>query len=424
MTLQNDDLLLVNRGGQSFKTEYGVLKENINEDQGVTISENAPADPHEGDLWYNSEDGRLYVWYVNETTGIVTSVSIRNGGSGYTSQETNVGTAGGEGFGLTVDIDPGVGGNLANPQVNNGGHGYKVGDYIIVIGAGHQNGTLNVTAINTASVGQWVDASPDGGEVGGGPDLWQRSGTTLSPVVAGDDVDLGTGDLSAAAGTFSGRVIANDYNTTNVNLSDNSGVGIRLSGSGVLNAQKPSTTLDQSNVGMVNVWRGNTPTFQVKLDGSVKIGGTLTSDSSADSPNITLNADGNLYAIGVHNSTNSTISANVGVFNTGQLRRITSSAKYKTDIEDITDEYADKALQLRPVWYRSLCEGDEGKSAYGFIAEEVAQVEPRLASYDAEGNPDGVNYAMLVVHLTDIAQRQQTRIETLEAKVQQLEGGN
>ena len=30
------------------------------------------------------------------------------------------------------------------------------------------------------------------------------TGTTLSPATAGDDVDLGTGDLSAAAGTFSG----------------------------------------------------------------------------------------------------------------------------------------------------------------------------------------------------------------------------
>ena len=200
MTLQNDDLFLVNRGGESFKTEYGIIKENILEESGVIVGENAPVDPGEGDLWFNSDDGRLYVWYVNETTGVVTSVSTRNGGSGYTVDATDVETTGGTGFGLTVDIQAGVGGNFANPSVNQGGHGYTVGDYIIVTGAGHQNGTLNVTAVNSVSVGQWVDASPDNA---GGADLWQRNGTTLEPANAGDDVDLGTGDLSAATGTFS-----------------------------------------------------------------------------------------------------------------------------------------------------------------------------------------------------------------------------
>ena len=35
----------------------------------------------------------------------------------------------------------------------------------------------------------------------------QRSGTTLSPINAGDDLDLGTGDLSATKGTFSTGVL-------------------------------------------------------------------------------------------------------------------------------------------------------------------------------------------------------------------------
>ena len=49
---------------------------------------------------------------------------------------------------------------IFNPRVNNGGHGYSVGDYIVVTGAGHGNGTINVTAINSVSAGQWVEVSP------------------------------------------------------------------------------------------------------------------------------------------------------------------------------------------------------------------------------------------------------------------------
>ncbi len=163
MSLQNDDLFLVNRGGESFKTEYGLLKNSINEDGGVVIGDNPPSDPHDGDLWYNSDDGRLYVWYVNETTGVVTDVSVRNGGSGYNTSGTDVSTDGGSGSELTIDYQAGVGGALSNPTVNQGGHAYEVNDVVFVTGSGHANSTVNVTAVNSVAVGQWVDASPDGG---------------------------------------------------------------------------------------------------------------------------------------------------------------------------------------------------------------------------------------------------------------------
>ena len=37
---------------------------------------------------------------------------------------------------------------------------------------------------------------------------------------------------------------------------------------------------------------------------------------------------------------------------------------------------------LRPVWYRSLCSGDRKDwSWYGLIAEEVAEIDPRLVTW-------------------------------------------
>ena len=131
---------------------------------------------------------------------------------------------------------------------------------------------------------------------------------------------------------------------------------------------------------------------------------------------------------------------NSGSSPANQLLRSTSSLRYKTDIEDLEQERSDSILNFRPVWYRSLAEADRNDwSWYGLIAEEVAEIEPRLVHWtyledayeevegerqlkpDAEMVPDGVQYDRLTVLLLDVVQRQQKAIETLEAKVAALE---
>jgi hypothetical protein len=114
--------------------------------------------------------------------------------------------------------------------------------------------------------------------------------------------------------------------------------------------------------------------------------------------------------------------------------RITSSIRYKTDVEDIEDFYAKKALDLRPVWYRSLCKGDKGLTTYGFIAEEVAEIEPRLVNWGNErtigfsvddyGNeveikeegffPEGVHYDRLIPHIVYLLKDLYKKIDYLE----------
>jgi hypothetical protein len=146
---------------------------------------------------------------------------------------------------------------------------------------------------------------------------------------------------------------------------------------------------------------------------------------------------------------------------TGQLLRSTSSLRYKTDIEHIETNRSNAILDFRPVWYRSIAEADKKDwSWYGLIAEEVAEIEPRLVHWtylpdayeevtknatdedgnlilddsgkpipytekvlkaDAEMVPDGVQYDRLTVLLLDVVKRQNERIETLEAKVAALE---
>jgi hypothetical protein len=132
------------------------------------------------------------------------------------------------------------------------------------------------------------------------------------------------------------------------------------------------------------------------------------------------------------------------------LYRSTSSLRYKTDIQDVDGKYLDRLLDLRPVRYRSVAGADDPSlSHFGLIAEEVAEIEPRLVNFtyadedyeevvvEAEGGeseaaprterklregaerkvPDGVQYDRLTVLLLGLVKRQQSRIDALEAKV-------
>lgn len=129
-------------------------------------------------------------------------------------------------------------------------------------------------------------------------------------------------------------------------------------------------------------------------------------------------------------------SANVWVDSSGNLGRNSSSIRYKDPVEDITTEYSSRIYQLRPVWYRSLCEADRRDwSWYGLIAEEVALVEPRLVTWGyrdykeiKEGDsvtivpdtdspliPEGVMYDRLTVLLLKEVALLKARIEALEA---------
>jgi hypothetical protein len=130
--------------------------------------------------------------------------------------------------------------------------------------------------------------------------------------------------------------------------------------------------------------------------------------------------------------------ANVHAISNGEFYRSTSSIKYKTDVETIQDFYSDAILNIRPVWYRSLADADNSDhSWWGFIAEEVAEVDPRLVqwktvdvTYDEEGSavetpcdpePEGVAYDRFVPHLLNLIKRQKEQIDAMETRLAALE---
>jgi hypothetical protein len=92
--------------------------------------------------------------------------------------------------------------------------------------------------------------------------------------------------------------------------------------------------------------------------------------------------------------------------------------KYKTEVEDAELSYSEALVYgSRPVWYRSLSESDPSDYSYwGFIAEEVAEIDPRMVHWGDDG-PEGVQYDRYVVHLVSVIQKQQQRLDALEARL-------
>ena len=105
----------------------------------------------------------------------------------------------------------------------------------------------------------------------------------------------------------------------------------------------------------------------------------------------------------------------------GQLGTISSSRRFKEEIRDMGE--ASRAIfALRPVTFRyaQAYAGGAKPLQYGLVAEEVADVLPALAVFNADGGVDTVHYETLSVLLLNEVQKQQQRIDALEQRLKDL----
>jgi hypothetical protein len=100
--------------------------------------------------------------------------------------------------------------------------------------------------------------------------------------------------------------------------------------------------------------------------------------------------------------------------NTGGLTILTSARKYKRNIQDVTDEQLDKALQLKPSYYQRL-EYDYWE--YGFIADEVEEIGLSELVSKVEGEITGLDYQKLTVFCIGLIQRHDKAIQELKAEL-------
>lgn len=195
---------------------------------------------------------------------------------------------------------------------------------------------------------------------------------------------------------------------------------------------------------------GGTPYLDFSNDASsdytvreiVNSSGTLQIKPATSSNTIQISSsDSNWQNAGTYNATSSS-GANMVVGPTGWYYRSTSASKYKEDMEyNVTDDYANRILNLRPIsWHdkaadealaNALENGDFSdrmlpmQRYYGLRAEDVVDADlPEFVTYgepDAFGNREieGIEYSRLWVLLIPVINQMkrnyETRISMLES---------
>jgi hypothetical protein len=109
----------------------------------------------------------------------------------------------------------------------------------------------------------------------------------------------------------------------------------------------------------------------------------------------------------------------------GQLGVVSSSRRYKTDVQPMGDVSA-RLYQLRPVTfhYKAADARGEHPLQFGLVAEEVSEVLPELVVRNKDGQPESVAYhllpAMLLSELQKQYRKELAQEQQLAAQARQL----
>lgn len=99
-----------------------------------------------------------------------------------------------------------------------------------------------------------------------------------------------------------------------------------------------------------------------------------------------------------------------------EITTCSSSLRYKENVFDYTSGLS-LIRRLRPVYFDWK---HNGVRDFGLVAEEVAAVEPLLATTNKDGEIQGVNYERIGVVLVNAVNEQQTVIETQQRQINDL----
>ena len=159
---------------------------------------------------------------------------------------------------------------------------------------------------------------------------------------------------------------------------------------------------------------------------NIYIGASVGTGGSTETGTIRLGDTSNytrFFVGGIRGVTTGIANAvNVVIDGQGQLGTISSSRRFKTDIEDMATA-SSGLMRLRPVTYRYKQPYADGSMPidYGLIAEEVAEVYPDLVTYTNDGQVETVQYHKVNAMLLNEVQKQQREITELKARLAALE---
>lgn len=369
------------------------------------IANTSPQAEYTGQLFFNPLERSFFMWDGNVWQPIGISVGGIIFAGTYNAANNTVATVTDQGDAIGLVVGSGL---PAAADENNG-------FYVVVSSGG-------------------TGTSPAPGVVLAPPDLILSNGSSWT------EIDLSTNAVgqtaSAVAFVPSGTITATNTQDAVVQvLNQSNNTNSRFYGVGTDTAALPSFVWqNDTDTGMFRA-AANTPAmaasgvemFRLDFGNSQSAGGrrmlfAATTEISTSNGALYLNAASNTFLLTTITDTTAS-AANAFLTSGGRIQRSTSSIRYKTDVETANLEQSKEIVYgTRPVWYRSICEGDPKENSYwGFIAEEVAEIDPRLVHHNAEGAPDGVQYDRYVVHLVNVVQEQRAQIEALEARLSALE---
>jgi hypothetical protein len=167
----------------------------------------------------------------------------------------------------------------------------------------------------------------------------------------------------------------------------------------------------------INVTAGG---IRIAQDGLNVVSGGITTSSLTSGGFAKVDS---LYVQGSGQTTSNASNTNFDS-STGQIKRSTSSLRYKKNVRDLDIDIDAVFNQLRAVQFQSRSEGDDPVEWYGgLIAEELhAAGFDKWVFFDEEGRPDGIAYdqfaaAVLLKAVQHLGQKN----EALEARLTALE---
>jgi Chaperone of endosialidase len=250
----------------------------------------------------------------------------------------------------------------------------------------------------------------------------------LNPNTTGSmNTALGSGALLANTDGVNNSAVGFHALATNTHGGYNAALGwgaLASNTTGGTNVAIGWDALDSNTVGDGNIAIGpGAAQYVTTGDNNIEIGNL---GSSSDNRVIRIGdlvTQTSFFAAGIRGITTGNNNAvPVVIDSSGQLGTVSSSERFKEDIQDMGDS-SRAILQLRPVTFRYSQPFNDGSKPiqYGLIAEEVAKVFPDLVARSADGQIESVKYQVLDSLLLNEMQRQQTAIRDLEERIAQLE---
>jgi hypothetical protein len=333
--------------------------------------------------------------------------------SGATAGRGNSSTATNTAFGYRV-----LNNALAGQQSNNTGFGY---DALRLVSTTSDNTAFGVYALtannsggsNTAVGSEAMKASTSGSD---NVMVGYRAGYGLT--TSGSNTGVGYGvfsvnnSVSGDNSAFGRTALRNVSGSSNTAAGSSAG-SLLTSGNG--NSFFGVNAGNQITTGSYNVLLGSFNGYNPSgLDLRAANNYVVLSDGQGN-VRFYVTDTNTVAAQGAYDTTTAS-AANLFVNTLGYLLRSTSALKYKQDVRDLED--MDISL-LRPVRYKSKCEGDDQtKDHLGLVADEAAEAGFNdLVTRGKNNEIEGFQYERLTVVLLKKLQTQQAQIEALTARL-------